>query len=57
MKKSYRIVTHKDSQGLAEYLACNGQLLLPMAELIEASRMAIDELIDALGSGICVSGR
>jgi len=42
MKKSYRIVTHKDRQGLAEYLARNGQLLLPMVELIEASRMAIN---------------
>ena len=42
MKKSYRIVTHKDRQGLAGYLARNGQLLLPMVELIEASRMAIN---------------
>ncbi len=49
MKKSYRIVTRKNSQGLADYLAQNGQLLLPMVELIEASRMAIDELIDILG--------
>ena len=49
MKKSYRIVTQKNSQGLADYLAQNGQLLLPMVELIEASRMAIDELIDILG--------
>ncbi len=49
MKKSYRIVTHKDTQGLAEYLARYGQLLLPMVELIEASRMAIDELIGILG--------
>ena len=49
MKKSYRIVTHNDSQGLAEYLTRNGQFLLPMVELIEASRMAIDELIEVLG--------
>ena len=49
MKRSYRIVTHKNSRGLADYLARNGQLLLPMVELIEASRMAIDELIDILG--------
>ena len=49
MKKSYRIVTHNDSQGLAEYLTGNGQFLLPMVELIEASRMAIDELIEVLG--------
>ena len=49
MKKSYRIVTHNDSQSLAEYLTRNGQFLLPMVEFIEASRMAIDELIEVLG--------
>lgn len=49
MKESYRIVTSKDSQKLAEYLAQSGQLMLPMVELIEASRMAIDELIEILG--------
>lgn len=27
----------------------NGQLLLPLVELIEASRLAVDELIDVLG--------
>ena len=49
MKRSYRIVTHKNSRGLADYLARNGQFLLPMVELIESSRMAIEELIDILG--------
>lgn len=39
----------KDSQGFARYLARNGQLLLPLVELLEASRMAVDELIDVLG--------
>ena len=47
--KAYRIVNREDSRSLAEYLTENGQLLLPMVELIEASRMAIDELIDVLG--------
>ncbi|MBM4448415.1 MAG: IS256 family transposase [Chloroflexi bacterium] len=49
MKPSYQIVDRKDSQGFARYLAKNGQLLLPLVELIEASRMAVDELIDVLG--------
>lgn len=30
-------------------MAKNGQLLLPQVELLEASRMAVDELIDLLG--------
>jgi transposase-like protein len=49
MKPSYQIVDRKDSQGFARYLAKNGQLLLPLVEMIEASRMAVDELIDVLG--------
>ena len=47
--KAYRIVSRDDSQSLAEYLTENGQILLPMVELIEGARMAIDELIDVLG--------
>ncbi len=49
MKPSHQIEDRKDSQGFARYLAKNGQLLLPLVELIEASRMAVDELIDVLG--------
>ncbi len=49
MKSSYQIVDRKDSQGFARYLAKNGQLLLPLVELLETSRMAVDELIDVLG--------
>ena len=49
MKPSYQIVDIKDSRGYAKYLAQNGQLLLPLVELIEASRLAVDELIDVLG--------
>jgi hypothetical protein len=40
MKPSYQIVDVKDSQGYAKYLAKNGQLLLPLVELPEASRLA-----------------
>ena len=49
MGKSYRIIDQKDSRKLTAYLVRNGQFLLPMVELIEASRMAVDELIDVLG--------
>ena len=49
MNSSYQIVDRKDSQGFAGYLAKNGQLLLPLVELLETSRMAVDELIDVLG--------
>lgn len=34
---------------LAEFLVRQGQALLPMLELIEQSRMAIDQLIDVMG--------
>ncbi len=49
MGKSYRIIDRKDNKKLTEYLVQNGQFLLPMVQLIEASRLAIDELIDVLG--------
>jgi hypothetical protein len=49
MKPLYQIVDRKDSQGFAGYLAKNGQLLPPLVELIEAFKMAVDELIDVLG--------
>ena len=39
----------ESSEGLGRYLTKNGQVLLPMAELIEQSKMAVDELIDVLG--------
>lgn len=47
--KAYRTVNREDSRSIAEYLTENGQILLPMVELIEGSRMAIDEMIDVLG--------
>jgi len=34
---------------LAEFLRRNGQGLLPMVDLIEQSRLAVDELIDVIG--------
>jgi len=49
MGKSYRIVNRRDSKKLREYLVKNAEVLAPMVELIESSRLAIDELIDVLG--------
>jgi len=52
VKRSYHTVEKEGRAGerkLAEFLVRNGQALLPMMELIEQSRMAIDELIDVMG--------
>ena len=49
MEKRYHIVGKGSSEELGRYLARNGHVLLPMVELIEQSRMAVDELIDVLG--------
>ena len=39
----------RSSRKLAAYLARHGQFLLPWVELIEQSRLAVDELIDVVG--------
>ena len=52
MKRSYHTIERQGKVGekrLTEFLVRNGQALLPMLELIEQSRMAIDELIDVMG--------
>src|SRR5437870_11755999 len=47
--RPYHIVGKEETQELAKFLAKNGQALLPMVELIEQSKLAVDELIDVLG--------
>ena len=50
--RSYHTIDKQGKVGerkLTEFLVRNGQALLPMLELIEQSRMAIDELIDVVG--------
>ena len=51
MRRSYHTITTTptDTQKLAEFFSRNGQALLPMVELIEQSRLAVDELIDVAG--------
>ena len=51
MKRNYHTINKqgKGERKLTDFLVRNGQALLPMMELIEQSRMAIDELIDMMG--------
>ena len=49
MKADYQIADRKDSRALARFLSGEGQMLLPMLELIEQAEMAVDELIDVAG--------
>ena len=49
MRRNYQVAERKDSQALAEFLAQEGQFLLPMVQLIEGAEVAVDELIDVMG--------
>jgi transposase-like protein len=49
MRQSYQVVSPKDSRQLSEFLAKEGQFLLPMLDLITQAEMAVDELIDVTG--------
>ena len=52
MRRSYHTLTTKgeaNARRLAEFFSRNGQGLLPMVDLIERLRMAVDELIDVAG--------
>jgi putative transposase len=52
LKRNYHTITKTgkpSARTLAEFLSRNGQVLLPMVDLIEQSRLAVDELIDVAG--------
>ena len=52
MQRSYHTLTSKgqsNARRLAEFFSRQGQGLLPMVDLIEQSRLAVDELIDVAG--------
>lgn len=49
MNKGYQIISKKNSRELAKFLSKEGQLLLPMLELIEQAEAAVDEVIDVVG--------
>jgi putative transposase len=49
---SYQTLTSADTQPLSDFLSRNGQLLLPMVQLIEQSRAALDDVVDVTGRAI-----
>lgn len=55
MTERYHVVSTQDSpstvdsSALADFLAKDGQLLLPMLDLIENAQCAVDDLIDVMG--------
>ncbi len=49
MEQPYHTIHKNDTRALVHFLTKNGQALLPLVELIEQSRLAVDELIDVLG--------
>jgi len=52
LQRNYHSITkigQRNASRLAEFLGQNGQVLLPMVDLIEQSRLAVDELIDVAG--------
>ncbi|MGA8026206.1 MAG: IS256 family transposase [Bryobacteraceae bacterium] len=52
VKKPYHIVSREAktaSAAVEEFARANGQILLPLMELITQARMAVDEVIDSIG--------
>lgn len=49
MKRRYQIIGKEDKEKLSEILVGHGQFLLPMGNLIERLRVAVDDLIEVLG--------
>lgn len=49
MGKEYQITGKNGSRELARFLASNGQVILPMVELIEECKIAVDDLLEVLG--------
>jgi len=55
MNEAYQVVSPDDTNGLpdsqviAGLLAKDGQLILPLLDLIEQAQVAIDEVVDVMG--------
>jgi len=52
VKKTYHIVNHEEKSAAAsieQFAKSNGQLLLPLIELITQARIAVDEVISSVG--------
>ncbi len=52
MRQSYQVVEKNDSRALAQFLAKDGQILLPMVDLITSAAVAVDEVIDQAGRAV-----
>jgi len=48
-KTSYQVAPRTDSRKIAEYLSKDGQLLLPLLELVCNTERAVDQVIDVAG--------
>ncbi len=49
MKKDYQIVDKNQTRQLTQFFTENGQMLMPMVELIETAQMGIQDLIEMIG--------
>ena len=52
MKRNYHTVKNQgkvNQRKLGEFLVRHGQMLLPMVQLVEQARLAVDEVIDVVG--------
>ena len=49
MRRNYHTLGKDHTEELSEYLSRDGQLLLPLVELLETAEIAVDDLIDNAG--------
>jgi len=49
MMGSYRVAGVKDRSRIAEFLSKEGQVLLPLVDLVEEARLAVDDLVEVVG--------
>jgi hypothetical protein len=49
MRKTYEVAGQSDKRAIREFLKQEGQLLLPMVDLVERAELAIDEVIGVMG--------
>ena len=55
MKRSYHVVgvdSKKAAKRMEAFCRANGQLVLPLVELIEQARLAVDTLLEEAGRGV-----
>ena len=52
MKRNYHVIDQQDKKAereLEQFCQANGQLLLPLVELMEQARLAVDQVIEQVG--------